>query len=100
MELPARVRHAADLDDAILEERLVARVVVTDELAGPGTQELTGMQATAAVVKVVDHSSQFIVFAAAVAPQIRAVRSPKTWLEHRHRRLIGMEHRTLQQDRL
>ena len=55
VELPASVGHAADFDHTALEQRFVARVVVADEFAGPGSEELTGVQTAAAVGKVVDH---------------------------------------------
>lgn len=39
MELSASVTHAADLDDAALEQRYVAGVVITYQLLGPANQE-------------------------------------------------------------
>jgi hypothetical protein len=47
-----RVRHAPDLDDAAFEERFVAGEVITDELAGPGAEERSGMMAAAALGEV------------------------------------------------
>jgi hypothetical protein len=54
VQFPARARHAADLDHAAIEERLVARVVIADALSYPVSQELAGMRAAAPVGKVVD----------------------------------------------
>ncbi len=44
-ELAPRVRPAAELGDALLPERLVARVVVDDERAAPVAEEVAHMAA-------------------------------------------------------
>src|SRR5580693_4324546 len=72
--------HAAYFDDAAIEEGFVAGVVVADELASPVTQERLRMRATAAVREVVDDSLQVVVFARAVAPEIRAMRAAEAGL--------------------
>ena len=74
MQFPAGVCHAADLDHPALEQRLVAGVVVADELSGPTPEELARMHTSAAVGKVVDDGLQLVVFARAVTPQVRPMR--------------------------
>jgi hypothetical protein len=54
MEFPAGVSHAADPDHTALEQRLVAGVVVADQLAGLVSEELASMHAAAALRKVID----------------------------------------------
>ena len=71
MEFPAGVSHAADLDHTAVEQRLVAGVVVADQLSGPASKELASMHTSAAVGKVVDDGLQLVVFARAVAPEVR-----------------------------
>ena len=51
MELAPGVRHAAGLDDAGFEQRLVAGVVVTDQLAFPVANEVARVAPTAGSAK-------------------------------------------------
>ncbi len=67
---------------------------LADELSRPGPEELAGMHTAAAVGKVVDDRLQLIVFAGAVAPEIRPVRFRGPALtsapaSHPHAALIG-----------
>src|SRR5580704_1787251 len=75
VELTPCVRGAAYFDDPSLEQRLVTRVIVTDEFAGPVPQERSSVLTAATFRKVVDHDRQFVVFGGAVTPQVRPVRS-------------------------
>lgn len=102
-ELAARVRHAAHLGDAAVEEqRLVSRVVVAYEAALPGalgavTEERTRMLARAALGEVVDHGAHILERAAGVGPEIGAMRLACAGCQHRHRRLVVVQHRQAQQ---
>jgi len=57
------------------------------------------MYTAAALGKIVDDHLKIIVFTRAVAPQIRPVCAAKTGFEHRHRRLIRVQHRSGEQQR-
>jgi hypothetical protein len=48
------MRHAAGLDDAVLEQGLVAGVVVANELAFPVAEELFRMAPAAGFGEVID----------------------------------------------
>src|ERR1700733_4679131 len=80
MQLSSRVGETADLNDPAIEQCLVARVVIADELARPVAQELTGVHSGTAVGKVVDDRLQLIVFARRVAPEIRPMRATEAGL--------------------
>src|SRR5215469_2421002 len=94
LPLPARVSHATDLGDAALEERLVSGEVIADELAGPAAEERSGVMAPATLGKVIHHQRDRIELRRPVAPKVRLVRVAQAGLEHRYRRLIGVQHRT------
>ena len=68
IELAPGVRHAAGFDHALLEQRLVADVVIAYERARPVPEERAGMPAAAPLGKVVHHDRCRIVFGGAVAP--------------------------------
>jgi hypothetical protein len=93
------MRCAANFHDAALEQRLVAGVVIADQLAGPRPQKIPSVGATAAIRKVVDHDRQLVVFGAAITPQVSSVRATQPGFEHGHRRLIRLQHRTGEQCR-
>ena len=92
-ELAPGVGHAARFRDALGDQGLVARVVVADEGAAPVAEEVPGVLAGAAVGKVVDHRPHRIVGADAVGPQVGPMGLAGPGVEHRHRRLVGVQHR-------
>src|ERR1700735_3153939 len=61
VQFSARVRHATRFDHPAIEECLVARVIIADELSYPVSQELAGMHSVAAIGKVVDDRLKLIV---------------------------------------
>ena len=89
--------HAARFDDTALEESLVTSIVVADELPRPVTQELAGMHAAATLGKVINDGLKLIVFARAVAPEVRPMRASQARLQHWHRRLIRVQYGSSQQ---
>ena len=92
VELASWVRQAAGFGDAGLEERLVAAVVVAHECAAPVGEERLGVTPGAAVGEVEDHRLARLERTRAVAPQVGPVRLAVARLEHRHWRLVDMQH--------
>ena len=91
VEFPARMRKAANLGDSRSEQALVARIVVADDLPDQPSRNVR-VRRGAAVGEVVNDRVQAIELRRAVAPDIRPVRAPLARLEHRHRRLVGVQH--------
>lgn len=101
VELAPRVRQATGLGDAELEACLVATEVVAHQRAAPAMlaqqpEEGASMLAAPAVGEVEHHSAQRAVARRAVAPEVRPVCLAVAGLEHRHRRLVGMQHTALE----
>src|SRR5437867_3489406 len=101
-ELAARVCKTSALSDALREQRVVALEVVACERAAPAslagvTQELHRMLAGTAVGEVEDDDLLIFERGGAVAPQVRTVRFAVARLEHRHRRLVGVQHAVVEQ---
>ncbi len=99
VEFPARVRQTPNLGHPLGEQPLVPRVVVADELPRPAVEELLRVRRGTAVGEVVNDGLHGIELRRAVAPDVRTVRAPLARLEHRHRRLVGVQHWTLEQHR-
>jgi len=74
------VRCTSNFNDLLLEERLVADVVVAHELARPIAKERAGMLAAAALGEVVHDDRLCFVLGGAVAPQIGPVRATQAGL--------------------
>lgn len=85
-ELAPGVGHAADFGDALLEAGLVAREIITDQLAAPGAEGVTCVFAGAARAEVVDHRFQVGKRSGAVGPDI----SPMGFLLARGQHLHGV----------
>ena len=99
VELAPGVRHAARLSDTVFEQRLVAGIVVADQLALPAADELFRVAPAAGFSEVVDDALDVVILRRAPAPQVSLVRLAVAGLQHRHRCLIGMQHLALEQHR-
>ncbi len=97
VELAPGMRHAARFGNARPEQCLVAAVVVAHQRAAPIAQEDTRMLAATGLGEVEHHRLHRAHAGAAIAPQVRPVRLAMSRLEHRHRRLIRMQHRLPEQ---
>ena len=90
-ELASRVRHTAKLDHTLCKQRLVARVVVAQQLALPLPEERSRVLTRARFSEVVDHGFQRFEGTRRVRPQIRALRLAFAGDEHRHRRFVSLQ---------
>ena len=85
--------HAAGFGHALGNQRLVARVIVAYQRAAPLTQEALRMLAGTTFGEVIDDRLDRFEGANTVGPQVGAMRLAGAGIEHRHRRLIGMQDR-------
>ncbi|MDT4838498.1 hypothetical protein FQZ97_722560 [compost metagenome] len=91
-EFTASMRHAANFGDALLEAGLVAGEIITNQLANPRAEEVTGMFAGTAGAEVVDHGLQVSKGRGAVGPDVSPVGFLLARCEHRYRGFVGMNH--------
>jgi hypothetical protein len=87
--------HTAELDDpAILEQGLVPRVVVDQEMTAPPLEEVGGMPAGAAHL-IIEHHDRGVALQiiAAIGPEIRPLGLALPRGEWLYRGLIGVEYR-------
>ncbi len=82
------------------KQGLVAAVVVAHQAALPVAKEGPGVFARAAAREVVDHRPQGLERSGGIGPEVGAMRLALARCQHRHRRLVGMQHRAAQQLRL
>ena len=92
-EFPPRMGHAAGFGHALGNQRLVARVIVAYQRAAPLTQEALRMLAGTTFGEVIDDRLDRFEGANTVGLQVGAMRLAGAGIEHRHRRLIGMQDR-------
>jgi len=96
-EFSARVRKATSIGHALFEHRLVAREVVADECVAPGIVFFTGSKELARVLpgarlgEVEDYDLDGIEARCAIAPEVGLVSLALAGLEHRYRRLVGVQ---------
>ena len=76
VELAPSLRCASNFDYALLEERLVADVVVSHELARPVAEERARMMAATTLGEAIHDDRLWFVLGGTVTPQVCPMRPP------------------------
>ena len=87
------MRHAPRFDPMLkFEHGVVGDIVVAHQRARPSLEECRGVPRCPADTEVEDHPGLGFEAAAGIGPQVRSFGLARAGVQHRHRRLVGMQH--------
>ncbi|NYT58341.1 hypothetical protein H0A65_05315 [Alcaligenaceae bacterium] len=91
-QAPARMRHAANLGNTLLEAGFISTVVVADQFSAPVAQEGPGMSTATPFGKVVNDTLKILEDAGGIGPQIRTMGLFAPRLQYLHGCFVSMHH--------